>query len=185
MRTRAGYCGGQEENPTYRSIGGHTEAVSIDYDPTVVSYPDLLEEFWAGHRCDSFNRSTQYMKAVFYRNEEQKAAALESLDREGQRLGMTREQVKTKVVPINHFTYAEGYHQKYSLSRTSEWRLFLEETYPSAKELADSVVATRLNAYLGSGLKKDWAGFVEEVPSYELPGTLEKRLLEKAKGRLS
>ena len=118
------------------------------------------------------------MKAVFYRDEEQKQAAQESLEREAHRLGVASERVSTKVVPINHFTYAEGYHQKYSLSRRSESRLFLEQVYPSAKELADSTVATRLNAYLGSGMKKDWAVLGKELPDYGLPESLEKRLLE-------
>ena len=124
------------------------------------------------------------MKAVFYRDEEQMQAALESLDREAHRSGIASERVSTKVLPINHFTYAEGYHQKYSLSRRSESRLFLESIYPSAKELADSTVATRLNAYLGSGMKKDWANFAKELPAYGLPEALERRLLDKTKGRL-
>ena len=176
MRTRAGYCGGEKEKPTYRSMGDHTESISIDYDPTVISYDDLLKYFWAGHRCDSLNRSTQYMNAVFYRNEEQQEAALESLEQEADRKGVASMRVKTKVVPVNHFTYAEGYHQKYALSRTSESRLFLESIYPSAKELADSTVATRLNAYLGSGMKKDWASFAKELPKYGLPDSLLTRL---------
>ena len=94
------------------------------------------------------------MNAVFYRDEGQKQAALESLDRAAHRVGVESARVATKVVPVNHFTYAEGYHQKYALSRTSESRLFLESIYPSAKELADSTVATRLNAYLGSGMER-------------------------------
>ena len=165
-------------------MGDHTEAVSIDYDPTVVSYDDLLKYFWAGHRCDSLNRSTQYMNAVFYRNEGQKQGALESLDREAHRLGKASAQVATKVLPVNHFTYAEGYHQKYSLSRRSESRLFLGSLYPSAKELADSAVATRLNAYLGSGVERDWTRFGVELLEYGLPEALEKKLLEMTRGRL-
>lgn len=157
-------------------MGDHTEAVSIDFDATVVSYQDLLTEFWAGHRCNSLNRSTQYMNAIFFRNEEQEQAAHESLDREAHRLGLSHEQIATKILAVNHFTYAEGYHQKYSLSRTSEWRLWLESIYPSAKELADSTVATRLNAYLGSGLRLDWDSFREELASYGLTEELERKL---------
>lgn len=180
LRTRAGYCGGEKEKPTYRAMGDHTEAVSIDYDATVVSYEDLLEAFWAGHRCDSLNRSTQYLNAVFYRDEKQKEAALKSLEDVAECRGLALERVGTKVQPVNHFTYAEGYHQKYALSRTSESRLFLESVYPSAKELADSSVATRLNAYLGSGMKKDWAAFAEELSRFGLPESLEERLQANA-----
>lgn len=176
LRVRVGYCGGKQQKPTYRSIGDHTEAVSIDYDPKEIGYEDLLAEFWAGHRCSSLNRSTQYMKAVFYRDEEQKEAALVSLEDEAQRVGIALSAVATKIVPVRQFTYAEGYHQKYSLSRNGEWRAFLKGIYPSAKELADSAVATRLNAYLGSGLRKDWARLAAELPDYELPESLDKKL---------
>lgn len=162
-------------------MGDHTEAVSIDYDPSQTSYQELLAEFWAGHRCRSLNCRKQYMKAVFYRNESQQQAALESLDREAHRRGMNSEKVSTQIVPVNHFTYAEGYHQKYALSRKGEWRLFLTELYPTAKELADSTVATRLNAFLGSGLKKDWKRFGEELAGYGLSDALQKRLLEKVR----
>lgn len=124
------------------------------------------------------------MNAIFYRDEAQKQVALESLNREAHRLGITHEQVATKVVPVNDFTYAEGYHQKYSLSRSSESRLFLEENYATAKELADSTVATRLNAYLGSGMRKDWAMFAKELPSYGLPDSLTQRLKENAVSRV-
>lgn len=184
MRTRAGYCGGTKEKPTYRSMGDHTEAVSIDYAPTLIGYDDLLAKFWKGHRCDSLNRSTQYMKAVFYRDDAQKQFALESLDCEAHRLGITTKQVATKVAPANDFTYAEGYHQKYSLSRCSESRLFLEEHYSTAKDLADSTVATRLNAYLGSGMQKDWAVFAKELASYGLPDSLAQRLEKNALSRV-
>ena len=157
-------------------MGDHTESISIDYDPAVISYEDLLNYFWAGHRCDSLNRSTQYMNAVFYRNAEQKEAALESLEQEADRKGLASVRVKTKVVQVNHFTYAEGYHQKYALSRRSESRLFLESVYPTAKELADSTVAMRLNAYLGSGMERDWGAFASELPEYGLPDSLLKQL---------
>ncbi|MBK1834315.1 peptide-methionine (S)-S-oxide reductase [Roseibacillus ishigakijimensis] len=183
MRTRVGYAGGTKEKPTYRSMGDHTEAVSIDYDPAVTSYEDLLGEFWLGHRCDSLNHSRQYMKAVFYRDEQQRQAALESRDREAHRLGLGTEEVRTEVLPVNAFTYAEGYHQKYVLSRKGEIRLFLEQLYPTAKALADSTVATRLNAYLGSGLKLDWAAFAEELPEYKLPEFVAGRLQVMAESR--
>ena len=48
-RTRVGYSGGTRENPTYTALGDHTETLQIDFDPSVVSYRDLLAIFWAGH----------------------------------------------------------------------------------------------------------------------------------------
>jgi hypothetical protein len=56
----------------------------------------------------------------------------------------------------------------------------LTRAYPEAKALADSAVATRLNAYLGSGMNRDWTLFVKELPEYGLPAELEKALSEAA-----
>jgi len=160
-------------------MGDHTEAISIDYDPQLISYNDLLGHFWNAHRCERNNSSRQYMNAVFYQNDEQHKTATASLEAQAKRLGIDPSTVKTHILPVAEFTYAEGYHQKYYLTRHSDIRDFLSATYPDAKSLADSTVATRLNAYLGTGMDKDWKTFLEELPSYGLPENLEKRL-EKA-----
>ena len=114
-------------------LGDHTEAISIDFDPKVISYEDLLGYFWGAHRCGSLNSSRQYRNAVFYRNESQKQLAEASRDREAKRLGMHVEDVTTDTEPVGHFTYAEGYHQKYYLTRHHDIRDFLTETYPTSK----------------------------------------------------
>ena len=178
LRTRVGYAGGDRENPTYRSMGDHTEAISIDFDPTVISYDRLLELFWDGHRCQSAGRSRQYMNAVFYHNEQQKAAALESMRKKAGVLGISTDDIGTKILPVKSFTYAEGYHQKYSLR--GKYRAFLEETYPETKAFADSAVGARLISFLGSGAEKDWEMFLQELPSYGLPEKLESQLRAKA-----
>lgn len=178
LRTRVGYAGGEREKPTYRSMGDHTEAISIDFDPNVISYDALLKLFWNGHRCQSAGRSRQYMNAVFYHNEKQKTAAEESLRKQAERLGISANEIGTKILPVRSFTYAEGYHQKYSLR--GDLREFLEETYPNTKAFADSAVGARLISFLGSGVAKDWDLFLEELPSYGLPVKLESRLREMA-----
>lgn len=180
LRTRAGYCGGEKENPTYRSMGDHTEAVSIDFDPNVTTYEKLLDYFWKGHRCQNSGMGRQYMNAVFYQNDEQKKVAEASRANQAKELGIQEAEVKTKFLPVGKFTYAERYHQKYYLTRQHDLRGFLEETYPNSKELADSTVATRLNAYLGSGTAKDWKAFLKELPSYGLPEKLETQVREIA-----
>ena len=81
-----GYCGGTKDKPSYYSLGDHTEAITIDYDPEVLSYEDLLGYFWRGHRCSSVNSSRQYRNAVFYRNDTQKSLAEASRDAEAKRL---------------------------------------------------------------------------------------------------
>lgn len=185
LRTRVGYAGGKKENPTYYDLGNHTEVISIDYDPAVLGYSDLLKIFWAAHRCDQLNTSRQYMNAVFYHSEAQKKLAEESRTAAAKAQGVKAEGVETSILPVGEFTYAEAYHQKYYLTRYPGIRGVLARAYPGAKELADSAVATRLNAYLGSGMKRDWSVFVKELPEYGLPKDLEKALSEAASDLLA
>ena len=181
LRTRAGYCGGEEKHPTYYSIGGHTEAISIDYDPAVTSYETMLGLFWETHRCERNNMSTQYMNAVFTRDPVQAEKAKASLAARAKSLGIAEAKVATKIIAIDRFTYAEGYHHKYYLTRHAELRGFLERTYPDEKAFADSTAGTRLNAYLGSGMDLDWANFLAELPSYGLPEALEANVRSAAR----
>lgn len=157
-------------------MGDHTEAISIDFDPSVISYEKLLAHFWNGHRCNSVNSSTQYMNAVFYQNDSQHSIAKKSLTQHITKLGINSADVQTKILPVRQFTYAERYHQKYYLRRGSDIRSFLENTYTDAKSLADSTVATRLNAYLGTGARRNWTNFREELPQYGLPDNLEEKV---------
>jgi peptide methionine sulfoxide reductase MsrA len=60
-----GYAGGMKKNPTYRSLGDHTETVQIDFDPSVIPYGELLAVFWESHEPGSSTWSRQYMNAVF------------------------------------------------------------------------------------------------------------------------
>ena len=184
LRTRAGYAGGEKKNPTYRELGNHTEVISIDYDPEVLGYDDLLALFWSAHRCDQINTSRQYMNAVFYHSAEQKKAAEKSRAEAAVAREIEEDEVATKILPVGDFTYAEGYHQKYYLTRFGGIRDLLHQTYPEGKALADSTVATRLNAFLGRGLKRDWNLFLAELPDYGLPEDLETKLAQAANEQL-
>ena len=173
-----GYAGGEKKNPSYYSLGNHTEVISIDYDPEVLKYEDMLNLFWSAHRCDQAGYSRQYMNALFYHDNAQKKAAEASVAKAAKAQGVSLDSVKTEILPVGQFTYAEAYHQKYYLTRYGEIREFLSKTYADGKSLADSTVATRLNAYLGSGKDKDWEVFVKELDSYGLPEKIEKELRE-------
>lgn len=172
LRVRAGYCGGTKENPSYYDLGDHTEAVSIDYDPEVISFEGMLKHFWAAHQPTRNNASRQYLHALFYRCEAQKVAADLSLSAIAAERELPERKIETEIIPVREFTYAEDYHQKYYLTQYPELRDFLTGTYPTGKALADSAVATRLNAYLFSGMDNARERLEREIDSYDLPGNL-------------
>jgi len=145
IRTRVGYTGGTKENPTYRTLGDHTESIEVDYDPSVISYADLLKVFWQSHDPGSRSWSRQYMSAIFYHNEEQKKLAVESKTREEAR---AHAGIYTQILPASKFYRAEDYHQKYYLRQRPELVKELKAIYPFNEDFVDSTVAARLNGYL-------------------------------------
>lgn len=119
--TRVGYTGGTTANPTYGAVcsdrTGHAEAVEVTYDPTVVTYEQLLAVFWDHHDPTTPNRQgpdygTQYRSAVFYRSETQRLAAAASRDRLAAS-GRYRGPIVTEIVAAGPFWPAEAYHQQY------------------------------------------------------------------------
>ncbi len=146
IRTTAGYTGGREPDPTYRSLGDHTEAVEVEYDPARISYRDLLAIFWESHDPGSQAWSRQYRNAVFFRSPEQERAVLESRA-EIERL--SRRPVRTDVEPAGPFYPAEDYHQKYSLKLHPELWGEVRSWFGSEEEAVASISAARLNGWLG------------------------------------
>ena len=152
IRTRVGYAGGQKESPTYNNMGDHTETVQVDYDPSVISYSQLLDIFWRNHDPEGRSWSRQYMNAVFYHNEDQRHQAEASKTSLVQELGI---KVKTKVVPLRSFTMAEDYHQKYYLKGQNSLEKELVRMYTHHQSLVDSTAAARINGYIGGHGNKD------------------------------
>jgi methionine-S-sulfoxide reductase len=146
IRTRVGYAGGEKVDPTYRSLGGHSETIQIDYDPSIISYAELLDVYWDSHSPTSRPWSQQYASIIFYHDEDQKQLAVETSKREADRLG---EQVFTDIVPFSGFSLAEDYHQKYRLQQVPVLFDELRALYPDHSEFVDSTVAARLNGYAG------------------------------------
>jgi peptide-methionine (S)-S-oxide reductase len=116
-----GYSGGRTENPTYEQVctdqTGHAEVVEVEYDPSRVSYGQLLDVFWSSHDPTQLNRQgpdfgTQYRSVIFYHDEEQKAEAEASKARLDSS-GTFRRPIVTQVVPAVPFYRAEEYHQRY------------------------------------------------------------------------
>jgi len=146
IRTRVGYAGGSKPNPTYHSLGDHTETIQIDFDPRVISYEALLRLFWAEHDPTAHSGSRQYMAAVFYQDESQRRAAEESKARLEQRLGKP---VQTQILSAGRFTRAEEYHQKYYLRHERALMREFAALYPTDEAFVDSTAAARANGYAG------------------------------------
>lgn len=141
VRTRVGYAGGTTANPTYHNIGNHIEAVEIDFAPSRISYPELLDIFWRSHNPrQSPSWSRQYMDAVFYRSESQKQCVEQKCDREKLHGG----EIYTLIQPLTDFYLAEDYNQKYYLRQEPELMKEFDRT-----QLIDSTVAATVNGYLG------------------------------------
>ena len=117
----SGYAGGSPPNPSYQDVctgqTGHAEVVQLTYDPTQVTYRDLLSVFFTIHDPTTLDRQgndvgSQYRSAIFYHTQEQKAIAEQTIqDLESQHLWPNP--IVTEVVPLEAFYPAEDYHQGY------------------------------------------------------------------------
>jgi peptide-methionine (S)-S-oxide reductase len=173
VRTRVGYAGGTTKNPTYHNLGDHTETIQIDYDPTQISYEELLNIFWDSHNPAARPWSRQYMSIVFYHNDEQKRLAIETRDREAARIQGT---IFTEIVPASEFHLAEDYHQKYRLQQVSELVREFGIMYPDDADFVNSTAAARVNGYLGG--YGTFAQLQAEIDSFGLSSSGSNRLLE-------
>jgi len=119
LATAVGYTGGHTAHPTYEDVctdrTGHAEAVLIEFDPSRVSYADLLAFFWRTHDPTSGDRQgpdvgTQYRSAIFTFSQEQLRTALASRDEEQRHLV---DPITTEIAPAGPFWEAEAYHQQW------------------------------------------------------------------------
>lgn len=118
---KPGYTGGSSEDPSYEEVSGgktgHAEAIQLEFDPSVISYADLLEVFFKTHDPTTLNRQgndvgTQYRSAVFFHTPEQKSQAEAEIQK------LTREKyykdpIVTQILPYSNFNVAEDYHFDY------------------------------------------------------------------------
>jgi peptide-methionine (S)-S-oxide reductase len=117
ISSRVGYTGGEVENATYRNHEGHAEAIEIVFDPTVISYRDLLEFFFQIHDPTTLNRQgndrgTSYRSAIFYTSDEQRKVAEDTIA-DVDASGLWPGQVVTEVTAAGPFWEAEPEHQDY------------------------------------------------------------------------
>lgn len=127
LSTAVGYMGGHTDEPTYQDVcsgqTGHAETVEVTYDPSVVSYEELLNVFWNVHDPTTLNRQgpdigEQYRSIIFYYDEEQAKTARASKEKL-QRSGIYSRDIVTEIVPAKKFEFymAEDYHQQYLKKR--------------------------------------------------------------------
>jgi peptide-methionine (S)-S-oxide reductase len=121
ISVESGYSNGNVANPTYRAVcsgtTGHAEVVRVTFDPSVVSFRELLEIFFTIHDPTTLNRQgadvgTQYRSAIFYHTSEQEQVAKEVI-RELEQAKLWSNPIVTEVTPIANYYVAEDYHQEY------------------------------------------------------------------------
>ena len=121
MDVVSGYSGGHVADPSYEAVctgqTGHAESVQVTFDPSVISFRELLEVFFTIHDPTSLNRQgadvgTQYRSAIFYHSPEQKATAEQVIQELGEQQVWSKP-IVTEVTPFQEFYPAEAYHQEY------------------------------------------------------------------------
>lgn len=121
VATAVGFMGGHTENPTYKEVctdkTGHAETTEVVYDPSRVSYDQLLDVFWISHDPTTVNRQgpdvgTQYRSAIYFVNQEQEQKARASKEKL-KKSGRLKKPIATEIVPAQAFYKAEEYHQQY------------------------------------------------------------------------
>jgi peptide methionine sulfoxide reductase msrA/msrB len=132
VKVVSGYTGGQKENPTYAEVSsgktGHVEAIQVYYDPSKISYEELLDTLWkhidptdgGGQFVD---RGPQYRSAIFYHDEEQKKLAEKSKEALG-KSGKFNKPIVTEILQFTKFYEAEEYHQDYYKNHSLRYRFY-------------------------------------------------------------
>lgn len=130
-------------------MGDHTECFQVEFDPSTVTYEDLLQLFWQSHDPTRPAFKTQYASLILAADADQLDQARESAE-EFERL--TGSKVTTRIEPLREFWTAEDYHQKYYLRHERSVYAELSAAYPADTDLVASTAAMRANGYLyGAG----------------------------------
>ena len=125
----SGYSGGDLINPTYENHIGHQEVVKVSFDPEVISYKDLLKQYWInidpfdgkGQFCD---RGDSYKPVIFTSNQEQERDAKESKDIVSVELNIPTDQLKVDIIDSKDFWIAENYHQDFANKNELKYKFY-------------------------------------------------------------
>ncbi|NJN39679.1 MAG: peptide-methionine (S)-S-oxide reductase MsrA [Gammaproteobacteria bacterium] len=133
ISTVSGYAGGNKKNPTYREVSsgttGHTEVVEVTYDPSKVSYEQLLEQFWLNHDPTVIDRQfcdvgSQYRPTIFFHDVEQQRLA-EASKAKWEKAKKFSAPIKTPIVAATEFWPAEDYHQDYYKKNPARYKYYV------------------------------------------------------------
>lgn len=168
-----GYAGGTKQGPTYRNLGDHSETIQIDYDPSKITYQELLDAFWTGHDPTYRSWSRQYTSIIFVHNDEQRRLAEDSRTHRAKERGRT---IYTEIIPYTGFTLAENYHQKHALQQFSGFQKDLQQIYPEPGAFVESTAVARLNGYLGG--EGSYEELLREADGLGLSSTRKEELIK-------
>lgn len=159
VRTRVGYAGGKARDPTYHSLGDHTEVFQVEFDPDAVTYRELLDLAFESHTPRHQTRKTQYQNVVLTATAAQQATLDEFLSSRG----LTADGIGTRIEQLSRFYPAEDYHQKYKLRSVSSLMNAFDDAGYDDEAVRESPIAAKLNGYAAG---HDVAVF-EEPPASE------------------
>ncbi|KAG0453174.1 hypothetical protein HPP92_025541 [Vanilla planifolia] len=149
VRTSVGYAGGTKTNPEYRNVGDHAECVKVEYDPTLISFKQLLDVFWVSHDPRQVfgqgpDVGNQYRSIIFTNATLEARLAATSKEREQTKSRSSI--VLTQIQQLEDFYLAESVHQKFELKRNQ----FLLQLIGNMAEdeLRASSLAAKLNGYV-------------------------------------
>lgn len=124
----SGYSNGHVKNPTYRDVcnglTGHAEVVQVTFDPTVISFRDILDVFFTIHDPTTLNRQgndvgTQYRSGIYYHSPEQKATAEQAIA-DITEAKLWPNPIVTEIAPVDNYSAAEDYHQEYFVNNSAQ-----------------------------------------------------------------
>lgn len=128
ISVKPGYAGGNVKNPTYKQIctgnTGHAEVAKIEFDPSKITYSQILNVFWQSHDPTTLNRQgndvgTQYRSVIFFHNERQEEIAKKSKI-DADKSGYWDNEIVTEVTLLNNYYDAEDYHDNYYSNNTNQ-----------------------------------------------------------------
>ncbi len=129
ISAESGYSGGALTNPTYENHNGHQEVVKVSFDSDIISYKDLLKQYWVnidpfdnkGQFCD---RGDSYKPVIFTSNQEQELVAKESQKNISVLLNVSLEELKVAIINSKAFWSAEGYHQDFAVKNPLKYNFY-------------------------------------------------------------